>query len=144
MSCRKSFRGFCSVVALCLLFTGCRCLKQTAEVPVYVHDTTKTVKEVHDSTFIDRWHTVYQKGDTIFVTDEVTKIVTKIQVDTAYKYVEKPITISKTETVEIAKPLSWWQKTQLYGFWVLLAAVVFYVFIRTRKGWISFLKSIYI
>ena len=51
-----------------------------------------------------------EKGDTIYITDEVTKIVTKIKIDTAYKYVEKPVTISKTETVEVEKPLRWWQK----------------------------------
>ena len=95
---------------LLLTLVGCKALKQTVEVPVFVHDTTYITKEVHDSTFIDRWHTEYQKGDTIFVTDEVTKIVTKIVRDTAYKYVEKPVTISKTETVEVKKPLTWWQK----------------------------------
>ena len=78
---------------------------------MYIHDTTQTVRELHDSIYIDRWHTEYQKGDTIYITDEVTKTVTKIKIDTAYKYVEKPVTISKTETVEVEKPLTWWQKT---------------------------------
>ena len=96
---------------LLLTLVGCKALKQTVEVPVYIHDTTLSVKEVHDSTFIDRWHTEYQKGDTIYITDEVTKTVTKIVRDTAYKYVEKPVTISKTETVEVEKPLTWLQKT---------------------------------
>lgn len=112
---RKSFwERFCSVAALCLLLTGCKGLKQTVEVPVYIHDTTYKTKEVHDSTFIDRWHTVYQKGDTIYITDEVTKIVTKIVHDTTYQSVEKPILVTKTETVEVKKPLSWWQKTFIY------------------------------
>ena len=95
---------------LLLTLVGCKALKQTVEVPVYVHDTAYLAKEVHDSTYIDRWHTEYQKGDTIYITDEVTKIVTKIKIDTAYKYVEKPVTISKTETVEVKKPLRWWHK----------------------------------
>lgn len=30
----------------------------------------------------------------------------------------------KTETVEVERDLTWWQQTRLYGFWVLLAAVV--------------------
>lgn len=96
---------------LLLTMVGCKALKQTVEVPVYVHDTAYLAKEVHDSTYIDRWHTEYQKGDTIYITDEVTKIVTKIVRDTAYKYEEKPVTISKTETVEVKKPLTWLQKT---------------------------------
>ena len=73
------------------MLAGCKAVKQTVEVPVYVHDTTYVAKEVHDSTFIDRWHTEYQKGDTIFITNEVTKTVTKILTDTAYKYIEKPV-----------------------------------------------------
>lgn len=107
---RKFVLGLMGLMGLIGL-VGCKTVKETVEVPVYIHDTTQTVRELHDSTFIDRWHTEYQKGDTIFVTDEVTKIVTKIKIDTAYKYVEKPVTISKTETVEVEKPLTWWQKT---------------------------------
>ena len=76
----------------------------------YLHDTVRTVQVQHDSTYVDRWRTQYVKGDTIYITDEVTKIVTKIVRDTAYKYVEKPVTISKTETVEVEKTLRWWQK----------------------------------
>ena len=106
-----TFWRFFEIAALVILLSGCKGLKQTVEVPVYIHDTTLSVKEVHDSTYIDRWHTEFQKGDTIYITDEVTKTVTKIVRDTAYKYVEKPVTISKTETVEVKKPLTWLQKT---------------------------------
>ena len=107
---RKFVLGLMGLMGLIGL-VGCKAVKETVEVPVYVHDTTQTVRELHDSIYIDRWHTEYQKGDTIYITDEVTKTVTKIKIDTAYKYVEKPVTISKTETVEVKKPLTWWQKT---------------------------------
>ena len=133
MSRRKSLVRFCSVVALCLLLTGCKAVKQTVEVPVYVHDTTYVAKEVHDSTFIDRWHTEYQKGDTIFITNEVTKIVTKIKTDTAYKYVEKPVVVSKTETVEVEKPLSWWQKTFVWIGVLCLIGIVLWLVWKFRK-----------
>lgn len=109
----KSHKGRIGLIGLiCLIgLSGCKNWRTiTVEKPVYIHDTTQMVKEVHDSTFIDRWHTEYQKGDTIYITDEVTKIVTKIKIDTAYKYVEKPVAISKTETVEVKKPLTWLQK----------------------------------
>ena len=107
---RKFVLGLMGLMGLIGL-GGCKTVKETVEVPVYIHDTTQTVRELHDSIYIDRWHTEYQKGDTIYITDEVTKTVTKIKIDTAYKYVEKPVTISKTETVEVKKPLTWWQKT---------------------------------
>ena len=133
MSRRKSLVRFCSVVALCLMLAGCKAVKQTVEVPVYVHDTTYVAKEVHDSTFIDRWHTEYQKGDTIFITNEVTKIVTKIKTDTAYKYIEKPVVVSKTETVEVKKPLSWWQKTFVWIGVLCLIGIVLWVVWKFRK-----------
>ena len=133
MSRRKSLERFCSVVALCLFLTGCKTVKQTVEVPVYVHDTTYVAKEVHDSTFINRWHTEYQKGDTIFITNEVTKIVTKIKTDTAYKYIEKPVVVSKTETVEVKKPLSWWQKTFVWIGVLCLIGIVLWLVWKFRK-----------
>ena len=133
MSRRKSLGRFCSVVALCLMLAGCNAVKQTVEVPVYIHDTTQIVSEVHDSTFIDRWHTEYQKGDTIFITNEVTKIVTKIKTDTAYKYIEKPVVVSKTETVEVEKPLSWWQKTFVWIGVLCLIGIVLWLVWKFRK-----------
>ena len=117
----------------CAMLTGCSCLRRTVEVPVYIHDTTYTAKEVHDSTFIDRWHTEYQKGDTIYITDEVTKIVTKIKIDTSYKYVEVPVETTITKTVEVQKPLSWWERTQQGGFWVLLAVFSMWLLWKFRK-----------
>lgn len=133
MSRRKSLERFCSVVALCLMLAGCKAVKRTVEVPVYVHDTTYVAKEVHDSTFIDRWHTEYQKGDTIFITNEVTKIVTKIKTDTAYKYIEKPVIVSKTETVEVKKPLTWWQKTFVWIGVLCLIGIVLWLVWKFRK-----------
>ena len=121
------------ILFACALLTGCSCLRRTVEVPVYIHDTTYTAKEVHDSTFIDRWHTEYQKGDTIYITDEVTKIVTKIKIDTSYKYVEVPVETTITKTVEVQKPLSWWERTQQGGFWVLLAVFSMWLLWKFRK-----------
>ena len=113
----------------CAMLTGCSCLRQTVEVPVYIHDTTYTAKEVHDSTYIDHFREVTKMNDTIYITDEVTKtkIVTKI--DTAYRYIEKPVPLTETETVEVAKPLSWWQKALM---WSGVAALV------VIFGWVGF------
>jgi len=132
-----TFCRFFEITAIVILLSGCKSIKQTVEVPVYIHDTTTTVREVHDSIYIDRWHTEYQKGDTIFITNEVTKIVTKIKIDTAYKYVEKPVVVSETETVEVKKPLNWCQKTFI-GIGVLsLLALIGLVVWKTKKWWIK-------
>lgn len=129
----KSLERFCSMAALVLLLTSCKGLRQTVEVPVYIHDTSYVSKEVHDSTFIDHWHTIYQKGDTVFVTDTEIKYRERVRVDTAYKYIEKPVTVTVTETKEVKKPLSWWEKTQQIGFWLLLSVAVVVVVWKVLK-----------
>lgn len=106
------------ICTICLC--GCKSLKQTVEVPVYVHDTAYMAKEVHDSTYIDRWHTIIEKGDTVRMHDSIVMYKYIFKTDTAYKYIEVPVTVTKTEVVEVKKPLTWWQKTQQGGFWVLL------------------------
>lgn len=133
MSRRKSLERFCSVVALCLLMTGCKSWQKVVEVPVYIHDTTKTVKEVHDSTFIDRWHTIEVKGDTVYWHDSIVFVKYRVKTDTAYKYIETPVTVTTTETVEVAKPLLWWQKTFIWmGVLSLVCAVVVVIW-KCRK-----------
>ena len=107
---------------------------------MYVHDTTQTVRELHDSIYVDRWHTEYQKGDTIFITNEVTKTVTKIQVDTSYQYVEKPVVVSKTEIVEVEKKLGWWQKLFIWLGVITLLAGIAYLLYKLRKIWLPWVK----
>ena len=95
---------------LLLTMVGCKTVKETVEVPVYVHDTAYLAKEVHDSIYIDRWHTIEVKGDTVFVTNEQITVKLRTITDTAYKYVEKPVTVTVEQIKEVEKPLRWWQK----------------------------------
>ena len=118
---------------LLLTLVGCKTVKVIEQVPVYVHDTAYQTKEVHDSTYIDRWHTIIQKGDTIFVTDEVTKIKYVTKTDTAYKVVEKPVIVSKTETVEVEKPLRWWQKMFMYMGLVGLIGLIGWIVLKIYR-----------
>lgn len=119
---------------LLLTMVGCKALKQTVEVPVYVHDTAYLAKEVHDSTYIDRWHTIEVKGDTVFVTNEQITVKLRTITDTAYKYVEKPVTVTVEQIKEVEKPQTWWQKGLMWcgalGILTALAAVV----VRLRRS----------
>jgi hypothetical protein len=90
---------------------GCKATKVIEQVPVYIHDTTQTVRELHDSIYIDRWHTIEVKGDTVYCHDSISFVKWLVRTDTAYVCVEKPVIVSKTETVEVEKPLTWLQKT---------------------------------
>lgn len=119
--------------ALLFAFTGCKHIETIVEKPVYIHDTTQTVKVQYDSIHIDHWHTIYQKGDTVFVTETEIKYRERVRVDTAYKYVEKPVTVSKTETVEVEKPLSWWQKTFVWIGVLCLIGIVLWLVWKFRK-----------
>lgn len=48
------------------------------------------------------------------------------------KYIDREV------AVEVPRELSWWQKTQMYGFWVLFALAA----ITNRKGILSIIKKI--
>ena len=122
-----------TITAAVILLFGCKGIKQVVEVPVYVHDTTAVLKEVHDSTYIDRWHTEYLKGDTVFVTNEVTKTKFVTKTDTAYRYIERPITVTRTETVEVEKRLHWWQKGLMWMGVIGLVCLVGWIGIRIYR-----------
>lgn len=130
MSRRKRFYRFCAVVALASLLTGCSCLRTTVEVPVYLHDTTYSVREVHDSIHTDHWHTIEVKGDTTFIHDSLTFYHYIFRTDTAYKYVEHPVEVTITKTREVAMPLRWWQKTLIYSGILAWAALVVWLLLR--------------
>lgn len=107
--------------------SSCRTVRVIEQVPVEVHDTVYQKMVQHDSIYIDHFREVTQKNDTIYITDKVTKTKIVTKTDTAYRYIERPVTISKTETVEVKKPLAWWQKGLMWagviGILIALAAV---------------------
>ena len=106
---------------------GCKATRVIEQVPVEVHDTVYQKMVQRDSVFVDRWHSVEVKGDTVFVTNEVTKT------DTAYRYVERPITVTRTETVEVEKKLHWWQKGLMWMGVIGLVCLVGWIGIRIYR-----------
>ena len=115
------------IVALLLLLSGCRTVRVVEQVPVHVHDTLRLTQTLRDSIFIDHFREVTKKADTIYITDSIAVIKYSLKTDTAYRYIERPVTVSKTETVEVEKPLRWWQKGLMWagaiGIFIALAAV---------------------
>lgn len=128
----RKVTAFAMTLILCAFLSSCKVLKKTVEMPVYIHDTTYTAKEVHDSTYIDRWHTVEVKGDTVYVTEQQIVSKWRTVTDTAYKYVEKPVTVTVEQIKEVAKPLSWWQKALM---WSGVAALVVLLTVLLAKFW---------
>ena len=106
---------------------GCKATRVIEQVPVAVHDTVYQKMVQRDSVFVDRWHSVEVKGDTVFVTNEVTKT------DTAYRYIERPITVTRTETVEVEKRMHWWQKGLMWMGVIGLVCLGLWIGIRIYR-----------
>ncbi len=128
---------FVLIVAGALLLGGCKATRVIEHVPVEVHDTVYQKMVQRDSVFVDRWHSVEVKGDTVFVTNEVTKTKVVTKTDTAYRYVERPITVTRTETVEVEKRLHWWQKGLMWMGVIGLVCLVIWVGIRIYRKKLS-------
>lgn len=124
-------------ISLAVVMCGCSSVR-TVEVPVYVRDTAYVSREVHDSTYIDRWHTVEVMGDTVRWTDSVTVVRYVIVHDTIIKYEEVPVKMVETEEVE--RELTTWQRFKMRGFWWLSVGMVGYVLWRTRRLWGALIK----
>ena len=129
----KSLYRYIGITLLCVTLAGCKTVKVIEQVPVYVHDTAYQTKEVHDSTYIDRWHTIIQRGDTVYDTKMITITKTLTRTDTAYKVVEKPVVVSKTETVEVEHPLRWWQKMFMYMGLAGLIALIGWIVLKIYR-----------
>lgn len=130
------------LIILCAFLCGCKGAKEIVrEIPVYVHDTTYQTQVKHDSTYIDRWHTIEVKGDTILKRDSLVMFrYIKIK-DTVFKVEEKPVVVHDATIIEKERELTKWQKFQMRGFWLLGAAAVVGILYLTRKFWLRLIKK---
>lgn len=136
------------VYGIILLFAFCSCRTSTKIVevdrPVYIHDTTDRVREVHDTTEKEVVKVVETKGDTVFVTVTEKEKTKSSSADTVYKYIEKPVEVKvpvPVETpVEVPRELTAWQKFKMSAFWWLSAGLVGFVLWKTRRLWLTVIR----
>ena len=124
------------VIGLVLLTALAGCSRKTVASiaePVYIHDTTETVRMVHDSSYIDRWHTQWLSGDTVFIHDSIDRWHSVVKNDTTWMYREVPV-LQKVP-VEVEKKLNWWQKLTM---WLGTIAIVGGITIGGYKLWRKF------
>lgn len=131
----KPIRTILLIVLLAsALCSSCRTVRVVEQVPVHVHDTLRLTQTLRDSIFIDHFREVTKKADTIYITDSIAVIKYSLITDTAYRYIERPVTVTRTEQVEVKKPLAWWQKGLMWagaiGIFIALAAVAFRILRR--------------
>ena len=126
---------------LLMMFVGCspKVIVQKEVVTEYrdriVHDTTQVeipyeVEKIVTKDTASHLENTYAKSDAIVSSGllshslesrpQIIKVPVEVHVtDTIVKEAE-----IRTETVEVEKPLSWWQKFRIDAFWWLLGAVV--------------------
>lgn len=90
------------------------------------HDSIRT-EYIHDSVYIDRWHTQYMKGDTCYIHDSIDRWRNK------YVYIHDSIDNSRKDTiyqvVEVEKKGSAFLRNSGIALWVLIALFVIAVII---------------
>lgn len=117
------------MLLLVFVVVGCRVQRESIRA---THDTI-TIKEyqlLHDSVFVDHYHNIYTKGDTVFKTDSIYRLMYK------YEQIHDTLNISSTDTVTsvITKVApserSQYDKFVSWGFWILLLLILTYITIR--------------
>lgn len=128
-------RLFLIVLLASAICSSCRTVRVVEQVPVHVHDTLRLTQTLRDSIFIDHFREVTKKADTVYITDSIAVIKYSLKTDTAYRYIERPVPVVRTEQVEVEKPLRWWQKGLMWagaiGIFIALAAVAYHLFRRS-------------
>ncbi len=124
------------ILVLSLLLVGCSSVLKTTEVPVYLYDTTEVVRYERDSIYIERWHTEYAQGDTVYRTDSVYAWRYLYKHDTTWVYRDVPVEVEK----RVERELTWWQQFRLRAFGWIVLGVLCYVAWKTRRRWNVFLK----
>lgn len=128
----KPIRPILPIVAL-LALSSCRTVRVVEQVPVHVHDTLRLTHTLRDSIYIDHFREVTKKADTIYITDSIAIVKYSLKTDTAYRYIERPVPVVRTEQVEVEKPLRWWQKGLMWAGALAIFSAALALFLRLRK-----------
>ena len=110
------------VLGVCLLaMTGCK-TQPCLPIPssgTHDHDSVRT-EYVHDSISVDRWHTILQKGDTVYVRDSIYFYKWRNKHDSIY--------INNTDTiyeqVVVEKKGNMFLRNSGIALWVLIGLLV--------------------
>ena len=143
IGCAQVAAGVALGLLACLVITLCSCRAQVerVEVPVVVtqEHTVESVRIDHvrdtvtqrdsvfyyikgDTTIIERWHTL--QGKTVALRVDTLRMVDSIPY---------PVTTERVRTVEVVKPLHWWQRALIgLGCFALMAGALWVAW-KVRK-----------
>ena len=112
---------------LCLI--GCtspKTIVKTDTIVEYKYNNVYTEKI--DSVYIDKWHNIYIKGDTVRITDSIVEYKYKYLKDTAY--IRDTVYKNKTNTNVITKTVN---KPQWWLVWLAIGLVISYILLTKTK-----------
>lgn len=124
---KRAFHGLSAtivtlvLIVLTILCNGCKsqpCLPIPSS-GTHDHDSVRT-EYVHDSISVDRWHTIYAKGDTVYVRDSIYFYKWRNKHDSIY--INNTDTIY--QTVQVEKQGSAFLRNSGIALWVLIGLLV--------------------
>ena len=112
-------------------FSSCASTKHVETIPLETlrHDTIYIHNQHYDSIYITRTSDTDRTRDTITITKTNTEYRFKLLRDTI-KVIQRdsiPYEVTVIETKEIARPLTWYDKTCRATFFLLLGALLFWI-----------------
>ena len=105
-----------------LAMASCRTIQPTTGGTHSSSTDSIRTEYLYDSIYIDRWHTIWQQGDTVYIHDSIYQNRIKHDSIYAYKYINTTDTIY--QTIEIEKQGAAFWKGSGIAFWILLALMV--------------------
>ena len=114
------------IAMFAFMFSMASCSPKVVPGMSHNRDSVRVEKiYIVDSTYIDRWHTILQKGDTIYKHDSIVKYLWR------YKEIRDTLTVVSVDTITIRegveKPLSKGDKFLLHSgvaLWILVAVLI--------------------
>lgn len=120
------------VLVVCVVMVGCRTLPEPVAVRVE-RDSIYLSRVERDSVFVRDSVLIREKGDTVYRDRWRVEYRERVLRDTAY--IGKSDTLIITKVVEVATPLSWWERTRMAaGDVALLGLVVLLIYLILRHG----------
>lgn len=128
-----------AMIVMCSVAMLAGCKTQERVVTVYSHstDTLIQTKVERDSIYAHDSIYVRERGDTVWIERWHTRWRDVIKTDTVYRNNVVTEYRDSVTTKEVSKPLTWWQRTQIYAGDVLLIGL----FVAAGFGMFKLLKK---
>lgn len=123
---------FFIMMAISLMVVGCKTLPPTITNATSTSSHRDSIAEktiyIHDTTYIDRYHSVITSNDTVYIRDSIYIYVEKDMQQHDTVYVTKTDTIhieqTKTEYQEVEKPIAPFVRNSCIALWVIIGVAV--------------------